>query len=528
MAKSRRGRPPNPRPDLGLELGLPNLNPVSSWSAWAGDSRNPLVAIGRDPLAPRLDELVFMLRRDGMARAMQSLLTLPIRAAFAKGEWVAPDGSADMQEEVDFANAMWSLPANAGGMQISKNMFLEQTLLALPHGFSCFEVVKDIRKKGPLQGKVVIEKMAYRDPRTITFWAGKNGEFKGFRQIANYGVRHVNVNIDPENAWYWAANEAENPLYGVSYFESAFQHYQMKRKLYYIAHLAAQLAAVPGRVGTIPLGAQQRDVAAFRKSLSEFHFGQSIAVPAGFEVNPFDNNTGFDFKSLIEHHDTMMALSILAPFLGQENRTVMVDNSQGDASVDMYIQFMEAVTGELAESWTNKLMPQFIDYNFASGNYPQFRFGPLTDENKAAVLDLFKTIVGLQQINATPEFVRTNEITLAKRLGYPIDYDKVSEEEQQFAEEQQKAAEEAQRQLIAAQKSAAQPQGTKSAGGGTSNRVLAGKPSGAPTPQGGRPPTVKASDRQIEAANIIALALTNLLEDEDVPDDFEGPESVSE
>ena len=49
-----------------------------------------------------------------------------------------------------------------------------------------------------------------------------------------------------------AAQEEERKFYGISFFQSAFYHYDKKVKLYYTAHLAAQRAAVGTRVGTVP------------------------------------------------------------------------------------------------------------------------------------------------------------------------------------------------------------------------------------------------------------------------------------
>lgn len=515
------------QPVLEQELGIVNIMPASSWALWAGNVPDGISAVGRDPLAPSRDELVLMLRRDGQAQAMLKLLTLPIHAAFVKSSWVGPDGETE-GPEVDFANQMWTLPPTAGGMRSSSSMFLRQTMLAMPYGFSPFEIVKAYRDSGPLQGKYVIDKMGYRDPRTVTFLADDHGDFYGFKQKAWWNNRYIDVVVEKENAWYWAANEEHNPMYGVSYFEPAFQHYQMKRKLYYIGHLAAQLAAVPGRLGKIPLGASPRQITEFKKGLAELHFAQAMLLPPNFEVEPFNGNSTFDITKIIDHHNTQMAKSLLMGFLQQDDRMVLIDNGKADASADMFIQLLSSVTSELSESWSNKLMPQFIDYNFASGVYPRHKFAELTDADKQAIYDIFNIIVGLANINCTPEFVRSTEMKLADRLGYGIDYNKIADEEEKIAAEQQaQAAEEAKQQAaqaaaqVEATKAAAKPQGPQGA-----NAKQQGKPSPAPTLQGGRPPTatrqptLKASAKQQQAMETIALALNELIDPEDVPEDF--------
>lgn len=526
-------------PEIGVELGVTNVLPASTWQDWAGGAVPAgTLAVGRDPMAPTQDEMVYMIRRDGQARAMLNLLTLPIRAAFAQSEWINPeDGTGE--EETAFANLMWKTPSTGGGMSVSSSMFLHQTLMALAHGFSCFEIVRKVPDSGPLAGKVVIDKMGYRDPRTVTFLADEHGNFEGFRQITNFGMRQINVVIPKEDAWYWAANEAENPMYGVSYFEPAFQHYQMKRKLYYISHLAAQLAAVPGRVGEIPLGASPKQIAEFKAGLANFAFNTAMVVPPNFKVNPFNSNSGFQFQGMIDHHNTMMAGSILAKFLQQDDRQVLVDNGKADASADMFIQLLEAVTGELSESWSTKLMPQFMDYNFGTGIYPRHRFAPLTDANKQAILDIFNAVVAATSLNCTPEFVRVTEEKLAERLGYDIDYEEIAKQEQEAAEQQQKMMEEqqAQQQAQAEQQAAIPPNatnldGTNLQGTGPQDGGATGGASNAPRPpannqaaQGnafGTPsPMVRTSHaQQQKAIDQLAVVLSGLIEPEDVPSDF--------
>lgn len=520
-------------PAIDQELGVTNVMPATSWANWTGSASAPTgqFVVGRDPLAPKLDELVFMLRRDGQARAMLNLLTLPIRAAFASSEWVSPEEGGG-EEETAFANLMWSLPANAGGMQVPSSLFLRQTLLALAHGFSAFEVVRQVPETGPLKGMITLKKMAYRDPRTIYFLADEKGSYTGFRQIANFANRSINVIIPEQDSWYYAANEEENPMYGVSMFEPAFQHYQAKRKLYYIGELAAQLAAVPGRIGEIPPGATPNQILEFKQALANFAFNTAMVNRPGFKVDSFNGNSNFDFLAIIDHHNMMMASSILAKFLQQEDRQVLIDNGKADASADMFVQMLEAITNELSESWTNKIMPQFIDYNFGTGIYPKHKFAPLTDANKEAIMQLFTTVVAQPVLNCTPEFVRTTEMKLAERLGYDIDYEKVAEEEAQQAAEQQ-AQQEAMMQQQA-QQQGQQGQQAPATPGTVQPRNLDGTPAppaGAgtqPPPQRKAPtgppsagPVVRASfTEQQEAVNNIANALSVLFNENDVPDEY--------
>ena len=65
----------------------------------------------------------------------------------------------------------------------------------------------------------------------------------------------------------------------------------------------------------------------------------------------------------------------------------------------------------------------------ASGKYPQFKWGELTAEQKAAIQDTFdKLRRGRADANVTPEFMLELEKKMAEDLGLDIDYDKIKAE----------------------------------------------------------------------------------------------------
>jgi len=419
-------------PFLNQELGIERVLPFSQWSTDGEISRKDRIP---------LDELVEMRRRDGQARALMRIFVLPILSAFADGEWVEPE-DGDAEEETEFANLMWNLPPQAGGMTTSKMVVLKKVLQGITDGFSVFEEVRHVPEEGPLAGKITLRKLAYRDPRTIRFRVDKSGGFNGIRQVAEMGGRTIDVKIPKEKCWFWTCNAEENPFYGVSMFESAYEHYQIKKKLYYIAHLAAQFAAVPGRIGEVPKGADPRYVAAFKQSLANFAFNTSMTVPPDFKVTPFSGNTGFDFLKLIDHHNHMMSKSVLSNFVDNEQRAAVVEIGNTDPNTDFFVMALESIMDDIAEQWSQHLMPKYIDWNFGTKKYPVFKFGPLSDAAKSSIESLFTTVVTSSVLNSTPEFVRELEKKLAKSFDLDIDYDEIEKQEQEAAEEEARKAEE--------------------------------------------------------------------------------------
>jgi len=446
---------PTPDPLVGEEIGLQQTFPASTWDDFAygrakQDSNGSYLIRNKSDAVP-LNDLIEMRRRDGQTRALLRLFVLPILSCLAEAEWVAPDWTEDDAEaEVEFANMMFRLPPSAGGMSSSLDKIMRYTLLSILEGFSAFEEVRQIPDDGPLKGKITLRKLAHRDSSTIKFRVDDKGGFNGFTQTFRDPQGEIQkVKIDKDKAWYYAVNEEENPYYGVSMFETAWYHYDIKTKLYYIAHVASQFAAVPGRIGYYPSSAMNTPaVNKFTNALATFAFNTSLALPDTYKVDAFNANSGFKFVELIDHHSHMQAKSVLMQFADSENRMVLIDNGKADASADMYVKMLEAIMSQIAESWTNNLMPKYIKWNFGSNNFPVFRFGQLSDTARDAVKEVFTAVVTSSVLNCTPEFVRELEKKLTTRLGLDVNYEEIEKHEKeaarQAAEEQALMAEQQQ------------------------------------------------------------------------------------
>jgi hypothetical protein len=419
-------------PQREAEIGVSAALSIGGDIGWGslGDTSE----VGRTGLVS-LEDLVMMRRRDGRARALMRLLTLPILKALEGAEWVAPNDEVDAEDEVEFANAMFFTPPPGGGMVTPLSQVLRQTLLSFSDGFSVFEEVRHVPVEGPLAGKVALRKLAYRDPTTVRFKCDARGGFDGVRQVASFQGRSIDVTIPAEKVWFYTCQGEENPFYGVSLFEAAWTHYDIKRKLYYIAHLAAQFAAVPARVGEVPAQASPKEIAAFRKALQDFALNTAMMHPSGFKVSFQANTASFDFLKLIDHHNHMMSQSVLAGFLDSGARPALVQINDGDPELDMFVLALQAVMQEIAESWTYHLMSYYIDVNFGTGVYPKFRFGALTKEDTAAVADAFRTVITASVLNSTPEFVREVEKRMSEALGLDLNYEEIEQREAEQAEQ---------------------------------------------------------------------------------------------
>jgi hypothetical protein len=449
---------PKPPPEaLNFEVGVPLYAPFST------PYRNSWELFRQDPIS--IGQLITMRRRDGQARALYRLLTKPLLAALKNADVVPADGEVGGVEEARFCKDLLFAPKMAGGMTHSFDRFAKQMMLALFNGFSGWEMVYWVPKTGPNKGRITLRKIDWRPAETLTFLLDGQGEFNGFRQRTFFMGRTIDVMIPKETALYYSNDESERPFYGVSMMESAFPHYDAKTKLYYIAHLAAQRAAVGLRVGTMVPSAAAEDKNNFIRALAQLGLAQYIALPtADWTVQTLNESASrFDFLGLINHHNSQMSKSILAQWFdneqggGQGDSTLVDFGKQEDTR---FIEMLEGILEEMAEVVSTHIFPRFIDWNFGSGKYPRFKWGPLTAEQKAAIQDTFdKLATAGPQANVTPEFMLDLEKRMASELGFSdLDYDKI------------KADREKQQKVMAQQAAQAAQQPPQGAGQGSSGQ----------------------------------------------------------
>lgn len=448
------GVQPKPRPDF--EVG------VSAHLPWQTPYQSMWEALHLDDVTVR--QLSAMRRTDGQARALYRLITLPIRAALKTATYTPEEGVDGGEEEALFVQQMFTLPATGGGMKIPFGRVIAQMLMGIFDGFSAFEMVYWKPTDGPLKDKWTLRKLAHRPSEQLTFLLNDKSEFVGLRQQTMYHDKQIDVVIDAQDVAYYAANEEERPFYGISYFNSAYKHWEAKFKLYVVAHIAAQRAAVGTRVGYLPMSPVKEEKADFQRALADLGIAQWMTVPLDYKVESLKEFTGFDFLAYINHHNSQMSKSVLAAFFDDSQGT------GGDASLvdfgrqsdSLFLLMLQTIMGEIEEVINTQIIPKFIDWNFASGKYPLFRFGTMTEEQKGALLDLFKALAGVSPdaTPVTPEFFREAERQVAEEFGLEVNWEAVAEREE---EEARQAAEAAQvEQLNAADPNA--PQGPAAGG----------------------------------------------------------------
>lgn len=390
-----------------------------------------------------IEELDKMCRTDGTARSLYNIITLPIRAA----KWsLVP--AEDGEEERNFIEAMFTEPPYRGGMSTPMDYVIAVAAKAVRQGFVAWEKVYRI---GTIQypdaegniirrdNAILLRKLAPRPSHQVTFLTDDTGGFNGFRQRVNYKGRYIEATIPREKALVYTVNKHENPLYGESMFLPAYYHYDKKHKLYYVAHLAYMMNAIPARLGRYPANAKKDVQEAFKRALANLGVNSVVTVPqfsgpdvAQYEVETFESRRQLaDFTPLINHHNSEMAKSVLAQFieLGQSGKGGSY--ALGQDQSEFFLMAIEAIMAEIAYTFNSYLIPEFIDYNFGTGRYPTFQFEPLVDSTKELLKSTFEKLVNASSKQVSDEFMLEMERRVAEEFGFDVDYEELRKRQEE-------------------------------------------------------------------------------------------------
>jgi hypothetical protein len=357
-----------------------------------------------------------MIEVDGQAMSLYRLLTMPIRAGEVRV--IPTEGGTN---EADLVRAQLLNPPQKGGMSSPWSMVIQNITKFVLTGAEVLEKVHEERN-----GHWVLRKLAPRPRLSITIKMDNKGGFDGVKQVLPSGE----VTIPRDKCALFTVGKEFNPLYGRSMLLPAYGHFEMKHKLYYIAHLAYALNAIPIREGSIPMNAPENDRKIFQNALDNVGVNTSIIVPDGFGMTIHETRQVADSMPLIDHHDIEMAKAVLGQIINMGTTTSGGSYALGEHQLEMLLLALQTIREEIAGVINSFIVPELIDWNFGTRRYPVVKLLPPATDLKALSLDLFKHMAAARQINSSPQFWLILERRLAETLGFEneIDYDKLEAE----------------------------------------------------------------------------------------------------
>ena len=374
-----------------------------------------------------------MLLRDGQAAALEAVLTLPIRQASYS---VTP--TKGDKGEAEFVNSVLMEPATAGGMRTPMQLVIGQATAAQIYKKAFFEKVWQQRQS---DGKITYDKLAYRPPSTCEVRRkANNADFDGFRQqVWMFGGNANNgnsktpgyVDIPKQRAFVYIHGKHREPLMGVSELDLCYWCYKTKVKLLYLWYNFLEQQSLPKVVvwGQDQPEADDRadDIASMRAS-GIVGWKRNPADLKPFDIIQSDGKGADQFQAALAFLETWQTSSVLAGFTGLSSLASMGRGSLAlsqDQSA-FFLKSREAITAEMATDITHDVIAPLVAVNFGpNAAFPQFKFGPLVDENAAALVTLFQTMAVAPSLQVPSGFLDLLTQRLATVLE--MDTDSVSE-----------------------------------------------------------------------------------------------------
>ena len=362
-----------------------------------------------------------MFKTDGQVVGLWRMLTTPIRSSNIRvmrpvTRIGAPNNRAN--REYNFISELFI----EDKMRTPMATVLSTALRMLIDGWSPHEIVWVIE-----DGLVNVDKVAYRQPKTITVKVNKNGEIENYLQKTGMDA---GVNIPTDKVLHFVFGSEWNPIFGRSMFLQAFYHYEKKHKLYYIAHIAAQINALRLRLLRSEGTKTKEEIDKVVAAVSRLGFNSTINMPQGYELDfPDIGNNDMDLLPLIQHHDVQMSKAVLSQVIdiGVEGQTGSFNLS--DTHLDIFIINLELIAHYISRVFNKGVIPKLIDWNFGTGLYPKIEFLPFDREDRKFIANLFTRIAASRNVNVTPEFRLEMEKNISEMLNFDIDYDAISDRE---------------------------------------------------------------------------------------------------
>lgn len=301
-----------------------------------------------------------MRRSDGMVAATLRGLKLPLLSATWEVQPASSD-AADVETAKELQEDLFH------GMSNSWPEHLRQVLTYLDLGFYVCEIVWEVAPDGHYR----FRKLAPRLQRTIAEWQIEDdGGLRGVKQSVYSSSRFRTVEIEIDKLLVFV-NEKEGANWaGKSVLRPAYKHWYIKDQLYRIQAIAADRHGVGIPVLGLPENAD--DPASMTRAEEigaavRAHEQGYAALPFGWKFDIVGGaNRAMDVLPVIQHHDRMIAVSVLAQFLTLGERPEGSYALSEDQS-SLFMMVERAVGEYVCDVHNRYLLPKWIAFNKPAG-----------------------------------------------------------------------------------------------------------------------------------------------------------------
>lgn len=341
-----------------------------------------------------------MLRTDGRARAVEQVLTLPVRGA----RWTLQKADGD-SGELAFAMDLLTRPGDEGGMKTPLAQVISQLCSAYLYRSACFEKVFTLND----QKQVVYDKIAYRPPTTCYLArSAKTAELHGFLQWTWTDIASFQkIYIPQAKAVTYLHGIHRDPILGSSDIEVCYRSFETKQKLRFLWMAYLENQVIPKMVVTVRGTGDEQQAGNVATKVASLKGGGVVGLTEGQAVEKIEpaGNGGTTFQNAINYLDEEMYASVLAGFLSLTTATAVRGGGGSFAlslsATDFFEESSQARAKEMAQAITHQVIAPMIRWNFGrQAKVPQFKFTTLAPTQNIAetVLQIITTAAAQQPI----------------------------------------------------------------------------------------------------------------------------------
>lgn len=385
-----------------------------------------------------------MWQNDGQIAAIVQLPQLLILGA---GFQIIADGE-EMDEELEFVTDNLLSASSLGGMRTPINDVITDMTYYPFEGARFYELVFKADS-----GRIKLDKIAPRDNITCYPASDDHGDFIGFYQRTIWQSKTVEVFIPQDKAVALVYRKAYGGLNGMPILRPVWYHWDKKHKLYFIAHLAAELQTIPPKHVKFNSGQTQEVRGRVEDAVDEIGLQARISTDGDVEIIQLDSTgtPNVNIKELIDHHNSLISKALLAQWidLGSEGSNTGSRSLVSD-QLGVYYQFLQGIMTQIENAFNDRIIPQLIDFNFASRKYPKLKFNPISDDLREFLINTFTEMLKNGRVPTSVEASIVRNLSDKVGLEYEEEEMEVEQEqpEEQEVEEEIELAENTPRALL--------------------------------------------------------------------------------
>lgn len=332
-----------------------------------------------------------MRKTDAQVQASLQAIKLPLLTA----NWVI-----DLDEEGDEEHKEFIKKALFNGMDESFEEFLEEVLAYLDFGFYYFEKVFKI----DAEGRIIWKKFAPRIPSAHLYW--KTDEGKGSGPKKNEGITqqlksqqldqrgqpitNMNPQIPLTKLLVFSHRKEGDNFEGVSILRSAYKHWKLKDIAYKVQMVSIERHGVGLPVITMPKNFSTADRNKAEEALKNLKSNEKsyLILKEGYEFDIKTVAGGKDsqIKDAIDHHNRMITMNILAPFLDLGSSS-SGSFALGETQMSFFLNSLQNIA-KYVSSILNKAIEELIIINFGEQeHYPKLEATEIGSIDKQVLMN---------------------------------------------------------------------------------------------------------------------------------------------